>query len=168
MALWSKTGGAGMANDTLMPDCNVPILKTATGLFMFRMLALGKLHCRSAGQAPRQYGRGGIDRRNVTAVVFTLVIRTFVGWSMISTRLVFNARFYMGRTEWISARRHELMPMLRRRQDIRGRGQNRWVLEDCYLFDQGAEVACGRRGGRHIGHTRSQCPFMLAWRSDRC
>ncbi|MDP2731923.1 MAG: MBL fold metallo-hydrolase [Hoeflea sp.] len=155
----------GLPTDQLLPDCNVPVLKSGERLIMFDV-GSGSNFMPSAGKLLDNMADAGIDPADVTDVVFTHGHPDHL-WGLIDDfdEMVFaNARFHMGRAEfefWRDPATVDAMPEERKTFAIGA--QNRLAhLEDIViLFEPGAEVLPGVEAVDTAGHTPGHMSFML-------
>ena len=159
-----------LSTDTLLPDCNVPILKSGDRTILFDV-GSGPNFMPSAGKLLTNMEEAGLDPDDVTDVVFTHGHPDHL-WGLIDDfdELVFaNASYHMGRAEWEFWRdpgAYDAMPEGRKNFAIGA--QNRLVyLEDrINLFEPGAEVLPGVEAVDTAGHTPGHMSFMLHGGSD--
>ncbi len=167
MALLVKNG---LATDTLLPDCNVPILKTADRLIMFDVGA-GANFMPSAGKLLGNMADAGFDPADVTDVVFTHGHPDHL-WGLVDDfdEVVFsNARFHMGRTEWEFWRYPgtiDAMPQERKTFAVGAQNRLAFLEDRINLFEPGAEVLPGIEAVDTSGHTPGHMSFMIHGGSD--
>ncbi|MEP3437666.1 MAG: MBL fold metallo-hydrolase [Hoeflea sp.] len=155
----------GLPTDSLMPDCNVPILKSGDRMIMFDV-GSGSNFMPSAGRLLDNMAEGGLDPAEITDVVFTHAHPDHL-WGLVDDfdEIVFpNARFFMGRTEWEFWRDPATVDaMPEERKTFAVGAQNRLAyLEDMInLFEPGAEVLPGVEAVDTAGHTPGHMSFML-------
>lgn len=155
----------GLPTDSLLPDCNVPILKTPDRLIMFDV-GSGNNFMPSAGKLLGNMEDAGFDPADVTDVVFTHGHPDHL-WGLLDDfdEIVFpNASFHMGRAEWDFWRDPGTVDaMPEERKTFAVGAQNRLaVLEDMInLFEPGAEVLPGVEAVDTSGHTPGHMSFML-------
>lgn len=155
----------GLPTDSLLPDCNVPILKTPDRLIMFDV-GSGNNFMPSAGRLLDNMAEAGFDPADVTDVVFTHGHPDHL-WGLLDDfdEIVFpNASFHMGRAEWDFWRDPGTVDaMPEERKTFAVGAQNRLaVLEDMInLFEPGAEVLPGVEAVDTSGHTPGHMSFML-------
>ena len=157
--------GNGLPTDALVPDCNVPVLKSGDRTIMFDV-GSGSNFMPSAGKLADSMAASGLDPADVTDVVFTHGHPDHL-WGLIDDfdEMVFsNARFHMGRAEWDFWRDPgtvDAMPEERKTFAIGA--QNRLAhLEDMInLFEPGAEVLPGVEAVDTSGHTPGHMSFLL-------
>ena len=155
----------GLPTDSLLPDCNVPILKTPDRLIMFDV-GSGSNFMPSAGRLLDNMAEAGFDPADVTDVVFTHGHPDHL-WGLLDDfdEIVFpNASFHMGRAEWDFWRDPGTVDaMPEERKTFAVGAQNRLtVLEDMInLFEPGAEVLPGVEAVDTSGHTPGHMSFML-------
>ena len=155
----------GLPTDQLLPDCNVPILKTPDRLIMFDV-GSGNNFMPSAGRLLDNMAEAGFDPADVTDVVFTHGHPDHL-WGLLDDfdEIVFpNASFHMGRAEWDFWRDPGTVDaMPEERKTFAVGAQNRLaVLEDMInLFEPGAEVLPGVEAVDTSGHTPGHMSFML-------
>ncbi|MCC0036311.1 MAG: MBL fold metallo-hydrolase [Hoeflea sp.] len=155
----------GLPTDSLVPDCNVPILKTPDRLIMFDV-GSGHNFMPSAGKLLDNMAEAGFDPADVTDVVFTHGHPDHL-WGLLDDfdEIVFpNASFHLGRAEWdfwSDPATVDAMP--EERKTFAVGAQNRLaVLEDMInLFEPGAEVLPGVEAVDTSGHTPGHMSFML-------
>ncbi|MDF1609426.1 MBL fold metallo-hydrolase [Hoeflea sp. YIM 152468] len=160
----------GLPTDGLLPDCNVPILKSGDRTIIFDV-GSGANFMPSAGRLLDNMDAAGFDPAEITDVVFTHCHPDHL-WGLIDDfdEIVFpNARFHMGRAEWEFWRDPgtvDAMPEARKTFAVGA--QNRLVyLEDMInLFEPGAEVLPGVEAVDTAGHTPGHMSFMLHGGSD--
>lgn len=155
----------GLPTDSLMPDCNVPILKTPDRLIMFDV-GSGHNFMPSAGKLLDNMAEAGFDPADVTDVVFTHGHPDHL-WGLLDDfdEIVFpNASFHMGRAEWdFWSDPATVDSMPEERKTFAVGAQNRLaVLEEMInLFEPGAEVLPGVEAVDTSGHTPGHMSFML-------
>lgn len=155
----------GLPTDSLLPDCNVPILKTPDRLIMFDV-GSGSNFMPSAGRLLDNMAEAGFDPADVTDVVFTHGHPDHL-WGLLDDfdEIVFpNASFHMGRAEWDFWRDPGTVDaMPEERKTFAVGAQNRLtVLEEMInLFEPGAEVLPGVEAVDTSGHTPGHMSFML-------
>jgi len=160
----------GLPTDSLMPDCNVPILKSGDRMIMFDA-GSGANFMPSAGRLLDNMAEAGFDPADVTDVVFTHGHPDHL-WGLVDDfdEIVFpNASFHMGRTEWEFWRDPATVDaMPEERKTFAVGAQNRLAyLEDMInLFEPGAEVLPGVEAVDTSGHTPGHMSFMLHGGSD--
>lgn len=155
----------GLPTDTLMPDCNVPVLKTSERLILFDV-GSGQNFMPSAGRLLDNMADAGFDPAEVTDVVFTHCHPDHL-WGLIDDfdEMIFaNADYHMGRAEWDFWRDPATVDaMPEERKTFAVGAANRLVhLEDrIRLFEAGAEVLPGIEAVDTAGHTPGHMSFLL-------
>jgi glyoxylase-like metal-dependent hydrolase (beta-lactamase superfamily II) len=160
----------GQPTDSLTPDCNVPILKTADRLIMFDV-GSGSNFMPSAGKLLDNMAEAGFDPADVTDVIFTHGHPDHL-WGLIDDfdEIVYpNASFHMGRAEWdFWSDPGTVDAMPEERKTFAVGAQNRLaVLADMInLFEPGAEVVPGVEAVDTSGHTPGHMSYMVHGGSD--
>ncbi len=155
----------GLPTDSLMPDCNVPILKTSDRLIMFDV-GSGANFMPTAGRLIENMEEAGFDPADVTDVVFTHGHPDHL-WGLIDDfdEIVFpNASFHMGRTEWEFWRDPgtvDTMPEARKTFAVGAQNRLSYLEDMINLFESGAEVLPGIEAVDTSGHTPGHMSFML-------
>ncbi|MEM5491858.1 MBL fold metallo-hydrolase [Hoeflea sp. AS16] len=160
----------GLPTDTLMPDCNVPILKSGDRLIMFDV-GSGSNFMPSAGRLLDNMAEAGFDPADVTDVVFTHGHPDHL-WGLIDDfdEIVYpNASFHMGRTEWEFWRDPgtiDTMPEERKTFAVGAQNRLSYLEDMINLFEPGAEVLPGVEAVDTSGHTPGHMSFMLHGGTD--
>lgn len=160
----------GQPTDTLLPDCNVPILKSGDRLIMFDVGSGGNF-MPSAGRLLDNMAEAGFDPADVTDVVFTHGHPDHL-WGLVDDfdELVFaNARYFMGRAEWDFWRDPatvDAMPEERKTFAVGAQTRLAFLEDMINLFEPGAEVLPGVEAVDTSGHTPGHMSFMLHGGSD--
>lgn len=155
----------GLPTDSLMPDCNVPILKSGDRLIMFDV-GSGPNFMPSAGRLLENMEEAGFDPADVTDVVFTHAHPDHL-WGLIDDfdEIVFpNASFHMGRAEWEFWRDPgtvDAMPEARKTFAVGAQNRLSYLEDMINLFEPGAEVLPGIEAVDTAGHTPGHMSFML-------
>lgn len=155
----------GQPTDSLMPDCNVPILKSGDRLIMFDV-GSGANFMPSAGRLLENMAEAGFDPADVTDVVFTHGHPDHL-WGLVDDfdEIVFpNASFYMGRAEWDFWRDPgtvDAMPDARKTFAVGAQNRLAYLEDMINLFEPGAEVLPGVEAVDTAGHTPGHMSFML-------
>ena len=155
----------GQPTDSLMPDCNVPILKTGDRLIMFDV-GSGANFMPTAGRLIENMEEAGFDPADVTDVVFTHGHPDHL-WGLIDDfdEIVFpNASFHMGRTEWEFWRDPgtvDAMPEARKTFAVGAQNRLSYLEDMITLFEPGAEVLPGVEAVDTAGHTPGHMSYML-------
>jgi len=158
-------GANGQPTDSLMPDCNVPILKTGDRLIMFDV-GSGANFMPTAGRLIENMEEAGFDPADVTDVVFTHGHPDHL-WGLIDDfdEIVFpNASFHMGRTEWEFWRDPgtvDAMPEERKTFAVGAQNRLSYLEDMITLFEPGAEVLPGVEAVDTAGHTPGHMSYML-------
>lgn len=160
----------GLPTDSLVPDCNVPILKSGDRMIMFDV-GSGSNFMPSAGKLLANMAEAGLDPGDVTDVVFTHGHPDHL-WGLVDDfdEIVFpNADFYMGRTEWEFWRDPgtvDAMPEERKTFAVGAQNRLAFLEDRINLFEPGAEVVPGVEAVDTSGHTPGHMSFMLHGGSD--
>lgn len=155
----------GQPTDSLMPDCNVPILKTSDRLIMFDV-GSGANFMPTAGRLIENMEEAGFDPADVTDVVFTHCHPDHL-WGLIDDfdEIVFpNASFHMGRAEWDFWRDPgtvDAMPEARKTFAVGAQNRLSYLEDMITLFEPGAEVLPGVEAVDTAGHTPGHMSYML-------
>ncbi|WP_340161040.1 MBL fold metallo-hydrolase [uncultured Hoeflea sp.] len=155
----------GQPTDSLMPDCNVPILKTSDRLILFDV-GSGANFMPTAGKLIENMEAAGFDPAEVTDVVFTHCHPDHL-WGLIDDfdEIVFpNASFHMGRAEWEFWRDPgtvDAMPEARKTFAVGAQNRLSYLEDMITLFEPGAEVLPGVEAVDTAGHTPGHMSYML-------
>ena len=155
----------GQPTDSLMPDCNVPILKTSDRLILFDV-GSGANFMPTAGRLIENMEEAGFDPADVTDVVFTHCHPDHL-WGLIDDfdEIVFpNASFHMGRAEWEFWRDPgtvDAMPEARKTFAVGAQNRLSYLEDMITLFEPGAEVLPGVEAVDTAGHTPGHMSYML-------
>ncbi|PHR18747.1 MAG: MBL fold metallo-hydrolase [Hoeflea sp.] len=155
----------GLPTDSLMPDCNVPILKSGDRLIMFDA-GSGPNFMPTAGRLLDNMIDAGFDPADVTDVVFTHGHPDHL-WGLIDDfdEIVFpNASFHMGRAEWEFWRDPgtvDAMPETRKTFAVGAQNRLSYLEDMITLFEPGAEVLPGVEAVDTAGHTPGHMSYML-------
>lgn len=155
----------GQPTESLMPDCNVPILKTSDRLIMFDV-GSGANFMPTAGRLIENMEEAGFDPADVTDVVFTHCHPDHL-WGLIDDfdEIVFpNASFHMGRAEWDFWRDPgtvDAMPEARKTFAVGAQNRLSYLEDMITLFEPGAEVLPGVEAVDTSGHTPGHMSYML-------
>jgi len=155
----------GQPTDSLMPDCNVPILKTSDRLILFDV-GSGANFMPTAGKLIENMEEAGFDPAEVTDVVFTHCHPDHL-WGLIDDfdEIVFpNAGFHMGRAEWEFWRDPgtvDAMPEARKTFAVGAQNRLSYLEDMITLFEPGAEVLPGVEAVDTAGHTPGHMSYML-------
>lgn len=152
-------------NDSLMPDCNVPILKTGDRTILFDA-GSGANFMPSAGSLIDNMTQAGFDPAEVTDVVFTHGHPDHL-WGVVDDfdELTFtNAAYHMGRGEWDFWRNPgtvDAMPEARKTFAVGAQNRLAFLEDRINLFEAGAEVLPGVEAVDTAGHTPGHMSFLL-------
>lgn len=155
----------GLPTHALVPDCNVPILRSRDRLVLFDVGSGGNF-MPSAGRLLDNMTEAGFDPADVTDVVFTHGHPDHL-WGLIDDfdEMVFaNARFHMGRAEWEFWRDPgtvDAMPEERKTFAIGAQNRLNHLDDRINLFEPGAEVLPGVEAVDTSGHTPGHMSFLL-------
>jgi glyoxylase-like metal-dependent hydrolase (beta-lactamase superfamily II) len=155
----------GLATDSLVPDCNVTLLKQGDRLTIFDAGA-GSNFMPTAGKLLDSLAEAGIDPADVTDVVFTHAHPDHL-WGVTDDfdELVFpNASFRIGRAEWDYWSSPETLSSVpEERQSFVVGAQNRFAaIEDRIAFiEPGDEVMPGVEAIDTAGHTPGHISFLV-------
>lgn len=155
----------GLPTDSLMPDCNVPILKSGDRTILFDV-GSGANFMPSAGRLLDNMAAAGFDPTEVTDVVFTHCHPDHL-WGLVDNfdEIVFpNASFHMGRAEWEFWRDPatvDAMPEARKTFAVGAQNRLAYLEDMITLFEPGAEVLSGVEAVDTAGHTPGHMAFML-------
>lgn len=155
----------GLPTDGLLPDCNVPILKSGDRTIMFDV-GSGANFMPSAGRLLDNMEEAGFDPADITDVVFTHGHPDHL-WGLVDDfdEIVFpNASFHMGRAEWDFWRDPgtvDVMPEARKSFAVGAQNRLAYLEDMINLFEPGAEVLPGVEAVDTAGHTPGHMSFML-------
>ena len=164
-ALMALLQASGQPTDALVPDCNVPFVKSGDRLICFDV-GSGSGFMPSAGKLLANMEAAGIDPGDVTDVVFTHAHPDHL-WGLVDDfdELVFpNATHHMSQIEWDYWLADDTLDKTpeERKTFVVG-AQNRLNVLDgqMNLFGWGDEVVPGVEAIDSSGHTPGHTSFMV-------